>query len=274
MMTQFILILFGIFVGQLFTGPNSHAQNLVGYTFSSEQKETAFPLTLQPFATDGCTKYHDGPKEDPTLWLHCCIAHDVAYWLGGTDVERKTADETLRQCVSDTGHPKEARIMYLGTRAGGGPLGQNTYRWGFGWTRVRDYKELSRHEKQLAYDMYGNNLENLQKDIQENKFAVKVPESYEYVSPFPYNFCEEEIINYLSPRLTKSTTVTKATAFLVGLSYTVSVGLDICNEKIEFRFTPDTDSNTCKKDFAYHKTTNKIENVNISSKCLRIIRGN
>jgi hypothetical protein len=273
-MTQFVLIIFTVFLGQsLFHSQNSHAQAIVGYTFTGvDQKETVFDLALTPFVTDGCTKYHNGTSENPNLWLHCCIEHDMAYWLGGTSDERKTADQKLYQCVKDTGQPSEARIMYLGTRAGGGPLGQNTYRWGFGWNRVRDYKELSSREKQMAYDMYGENLENLKKDIQENKFTVKVPQSYEYVSPFPYSFCEEEIINYLSPKLSKVTKVTKFRDFQVGSIYTIAIGIDLCDEGLEFQFTSNTDPKTCKQDFAYHKTINKLDDVRISNKCLRKIR--
>lgn len=261
-----------IFIFVLCFSINSFGQNIVGYVFSAEDKSTPFPLGLNPFATDGCTKYKDGTPDNPNLWLHCCVQHDATYWLGGTEEERKTSDLALQKCVAETGETGTAKIMYLGTRAGGGPLGQNTYRWGFGWNRVRDYKVLTQREKQMAYDMYGENLELLQKDIKENKFPVTVPDSYAYVSPFKYTFCEEEIINYLAPVLTKQATVTKFVDFGRGSEYTISIGLDICSEKIEFRFNRDTDSRTCKKDYGYHKYINKFDDVQISNKCLKRIR--
>jgi hypothetical protein len=269
-MIEFILIILVAFV---IPTPKSNAQNLVGYTFSSEQKETPFKLELEPFTTDGCTKYHDGTKENPTLWLHCCIAHDIAYWLGGTSDERKAADDNLFQCVSATGQPKTARIMYIGTRAGGGPLGQNSYRWGFGWNRVRDYKLLSDREKQMAYDMYGENLEGLKSDIGENKFTVKVPKNYDIVSKFPYSFCDEEIINYLSPML-KTAKVTKYREFQLGSTYSITLGLDICEGagNIEFHFSAPTTQRTCKQDLAYQDTINKFSDVAIPTKCLKKIR--
>lgn len=250
----------------------ANAQNLVGYTFSLDNKSTPFEIELKPFSTDGCTKYEDGPADNPTLWQHCCVQHDMAYWLGGTDPERKIADQDLKQCVEATGNPGAARVMYLGTRAGGGPLGHNTYRWGFGWNRIRDYKKLTNTELEMAYKMYGPNLENLKKDAVENKLPIIVPESYDYVSPFPYSFCEEEIIKHLSPKLTRNATVTRFNDYLISTGYHIRIGLDICDESLEFKFSEKTDASTCKTDYSYSKTTNKIENVKISNACLKRIK--
>lgn len=267
-MNNFLFVLLAIIFTQ-----NSYAQNIVGYTFSKGNKTTLFPLELHTFATDGCTRYRDGTTENPTLWQHCCVAHDLLYWLGGTEADRKKADEGLYQCVKATGDSSPARTMYLGTRAGGGPLGHNTYRWGFGWNRIRDYKVLTAQEKQMAHDMYGENLDVLKKEISENKFPVIVPESYDFVSNFPYSFCEEEIINYLAPILSRQATVTKFNDFYLGLNYVISIGIDVCDERIEFHFTPSTDPRTCKKDYAYAKSTNKFSNVRVSNKCLKRIKG-
>ena len=264
---KFVLILLFLMTQKSF------AQNLVGYNFSSENKSTPFKLELNPFATDGCTKYADGTKENPTLWQHCCLAHDAAYWLGGTEPERLKADQELYSCVKATGDDSPARLMYLGTRAGGGPLGQNTYRWGFGWNRVRDYRTLTPEEMSMAYAMYGENLEVLKKEMSENKFPVTVPESYSYVSPFPYSFCEEEIINHLSPLLSRTATVTKYDDFQIGNTYVIKIGLDICDESVEFHFSNQTNPQTCKKDYAESKSINKFSNVNVSNKCLKRIKG-
>lgn len=251
----------------LFFSMNIHAQNLAGYTFTPGEKKTPFTLQLSPFATDGCTRYHDGTKENPTLWQDCCIQHDLKYWLGGTSNERKQADEELYECVKNKGEPGTARVMYLGTRAGGGPLGNNTYRWGFGWNRVRNYGPLTSAEKEMAYEMYGDNLENLKKDIAENKYIVKVPDSYELISPFPYTFCEESVINYLAPKLSHTATVTKSDAYQIGETYNVRIHLDICDDPIEFEFNKKTDSRTCKRDYAYSTVYNRISHVNISKEC-------
>lgn len=261
-----------VFIFLLLVAQSSFAQNLVGYTFSNNNKQTPFELTLAPFSTDGCTRYDDGPSDNPTKWQHCCVAHDAAYWLGGTKEERLKADQDLRACVAETGHTGEARVMYAGTRAGGGPLGQNTYRWGFGWSRVRDYHVLTAQEKEMAHAMYGEDLVTLKKDISEHKFPIVVPETYNYVSPFPYTFCEEEIINHLSPLLTKSATVTKFRDYQVGSAYMISIGLDICNESVEYQFNSKTDSKSCKQDYSASKVANKIVDVRISNQCLKRIK--
>lgn len=259
-------------IAQWFLAQSTFAQGLVGYTFVKESKQTPFQLALYPFSTDGCTRYYDGPSEDNTKWQHCCIDHDLTYWLGGTEAERKQADIELRECVKATGHPTKARLMYAGTRAGGGPLRQTTYRWGFGWNRVRDYHPLTSQEKEMAYAMYGENLIQLKKDIKEQKIPIVIPESYEYVSPFPYTFCEEQIINHLNPLLARAATVTKFRDFEIGSSYIISIGLDICQKNIEYQFTPNTTPHSCKKDYADSALFNKIVNVNISNECLKRIK--
>jgi hypothetical protein len=88
---------------------------------------------LKPFATDGCSLWIDGPPDNPNLWRHCCVAHDLAYWTGGTRAQRKQADQVLKQCIKDAQQPLIADPTYAGVRLGGGPYWPSTYRWGYGW---------------------------------------------------------------------------------------------------------------------------------------------
>ncbi|WP_191968540.1 helicase [Cellvibrio sp. KY-GH-1] len=88
---------------------------------------------LKPFTTDGCSVWIDGPPDRPNLWRHCCVAHDLAYWIGGTRTERKQADQVLKQCIKDAEQPLIADPTYHGVRLGGGPYWPSTYRWGYGW---------------------------------------------------------------------------------------------------------------------------------------------
>jgi len=83
------------------------------------------------FTTDGCTLWPDGSFTG-TPWQKCCIAHDVAYWCGGTSDERATADEELRRCVSEEYGAVMGVVMWLGTRAAGHPLVPFYWRWGYG----------------------------------------------------------------------------------------------------------------------------------------------
>jgi hypothetical protein len=101
--------------------------------------------TLKPFTTDGCSMWVDGTLEHPNLWRHCCVAHDKAYWLGGTAEQRKQADEELEMCVKQEQGAVMADYMYNMVRWGGHPDWLTPYRWGYGWTYLnngtpREYK--------------------------------------------------------------------------------------------------------------------------------------
>lgn len=107
---------------------------------------------INEFASDGCSLFPDGTLNDPAQWCDCCFNHDVAYWHGGSETERKQADNTLRACVLErTGDKALADVMYEGVRIGGSPVFPTWYRWGYGWKYGRGYKPLTEQEqKQVA----------------------------------------------------------------------------------------------------------------------------
>jgi hypothetical protein len=107
---------------------------------------------LKTFTTDGCSAFPNGTMEQQSLWLNCCIKHDLSYWKGGTYQQRLTADLALEQCVTNIGEPKVAKLMLAGVRVGGSPYYPTTYRWGYGWPYLRGYKALSAAEKQQVKD--------------------------------------------------------------------------------------------------------------------------
>jgi len=111
----------------------------------------ASPHVLRPFTTDGCSLFPDGGSE--TCWADCCVAHDRAYWRGGTASERVLADRELRQCVAGRGKPRLAGLMYWGVRLGGMPLFPTWYRWGYGWGYGRGYEPLAPTEQRTAGEM-------------------------------------------------------------------------------------------------------------------------
>ena len=81
------------------------------------------------FVGDGCTMFPDGD------WGDCCLAHDKAYFRGGTQAERKAADEQLFNCVRAKGGLKHrfiSDIMWVGVRVGGRIFKDKPYSWGFG----------------------------------------------------------------------------------------------------------------------------------------------
>lgn len=103
---------------------------------------------LKPLTTDGCSVFPDGTLEHQSLWINCCIRHDIAYWQGGTHKERLQADLALEQCVAQVGEPEIAKIMLAGVRVGGSPYFPTSYRWGYGWPYPRGYKALNATEKE------------------------------------------------------------------------------------------------------------------------------
>jgi len=102
---------------------------------------------LEPFTSDGCSAFPDGTLQQNELWLACCVAHDKAYWLGGTYAERQQADTELHECVAKVGEPEIAAIMLAGVRVGGTPYLPTKFRWGYGWPWPRGYKALSEEER-------------------------------------------------------------------------------------------------------------------------------
>lgn len=106
----------------------------------------AWADALKPFTTDGCSSFPDGTPWQQTLWLDCCVKHDIAYWIGGTKDDRLAADEALQQCVAAVGEPAIAELMLAGVRVGGTPYFPTTYRWGYGWSYPRGYGALSRDD--------------------------------------------------------------------------------------------------------------------------------
>ncbi len=111
---------------------------------------------LKPFATDGCSLWIGGTIEQPNLWRHCCVAHDLDYWKGGSEAQRKKSDEAIQACVKTAQGPGMANYMYSNVRWGGSPYWIAPYRWGYGWDYLdgawpRGYK-VPTPEEQLLID--------------------------------------------------------------------------------------------------------------------------
>ena len=104
-------------------------------------------LDLKPFVTDGCSLFPDGTCREKTKWRECCVAHDGAYWQGGSREERRKADRQLERCVREkTGGKGLGRIMHGAVRVFGSPVFPTWYRWGYGWPYGRLYRPLNPDE--------------------------------------------------------------------------------------------------------------------------------
>lgn len=106
---------------------------------------------LNDFTSDGCSLFPNGTLEDRFLWCDCCFNHDIAYWRGGSEDERKEADQALQACALErTGSKALAETMYYGVRFGGSSAFPTWYRWGYGWKYGRGDQPLSEKERKQA----------------------------------------------------------------------------------------------------------------------------
>ncbi len=127
---------------------------------------------LQPFTTDGCSAFPDGTVNQQSLWLNCCIRHDLAYWKGGNYQQRLEADQLLQQCVAEIGEEKISRLMHAGVRMGGSPYYPTFFRWGYGWPYLRGYRELSHSEKQqviIKLQLFSSMIDSINDEMSKLK---------------------------------------------------------------------------------------------------------
>lgn len=127
---------------------------------------------LKPFTTDGCSSFPNGTLEQQSLWMNCCIRHDLSYWKGGSYDERLQADRALARCVAGVGEPAIAKLMLAGVRVGGSPFIPTPYRWGYGWPYLRGYRALSQGEERLVkekLDILAVMLKSLMDELEELK---------------------------------------------------------------------------------------------------------
>ncbi len=115
--------------------------------FGEVDPDKYYANELAPFSSDGCSRYAEGTSSNTKQWNHCCLQHDVIYWQGGTQQQRRDADEALNQCVADTGATFRAFLMWLGVRVGGSAKINTSWSWGYGWNLDRGYGPLEQAEK-------------------------------------------------------------------------------------------------------------------------------
>lgn len=106
-------------------------------------------LEFSRFETDGCSSYPDGDiLKSGYSWLHCCIVHDMPYWIGGTLQEKLDADKELQMCVAEASSETHGTMMEWGVFVGGSPFFATPWRWGYGWNKLQPFKELSSEKRE------------------------------------------------------------------------------------------------------------------------------
>ncbi len=136
-------------VAVIFLSACSTTSSKSEFAEKSVERDISSLPEFRPFTSDACSLFPQGTLLDEQAWQHCCVKHDVAYWVGGTKEERLKADQELKACVEKSGHPYIARAMKWGVRMGGirSPF---SFRWGYGWKGRRPYGPLNEQEKMLV----------------------------------------------------------------------------------------------------------------------------
>lgn len=102
--------------------------------FAQNNAKSKFEVNFANFKSDGCSMFPDGD------YRNCCVAHDAAYFGGGSWTARWRADKNLYKCVAATKgfqHKFIAPMMWLGVRIGGVHFLPTPFRWGFGRRKVK-----------------------------------------------------------------------------------------------------------------------------------------
>lgn len=189
-------------------------------------------IALRPFTSDGCSMAPDGLADD--RWVHCCIEHDIQYWAGGTKEEKLASDNQLRSCIAQQGHPDIAEIFFQSVRTFGSPWLQTTYRWGYGWNKIRGYSPLTEAERAISEKFYGPELKMLYQKLQQG--LIPIESLSKTLESLPNEWTEnlKLVSHHLHTHLYQDQIVTKMTEQLISLSQRVyRVYTDRCPQGYE-----------------------------------------
>lgn len=144
---------------------------LFGYSVGLHSENLDKPV-LKTFSTDGCSQSPDSFLGKDIV--HCCVQHDIAYWLGGTKRQKEESDQELNLCISQKTNSMVGDAYKAGVSVGGSAGLRNTFRWGYGWDRLRDYSPITDEEMAQAEKLYGKNLILLRRMIDNRQYTVNV----------------------------------------------------------------------------------------------------
>lgn len=162
---------------------------LLSFNLQASEKNT-----IMPFTTDGCSALvYQQSMQNPEL-LNCCVAHDIRYWQGGNKASKKNTDLNFSLCLRKIGMPAiEREIYYWSVRIGGTAYWKTSWRWGYGWKKLRDYSPLTEEEEKQVKDY--EPLIHLPLKIASHSRREKL---FDYLGL--RNFCREKISQWLRIR--------------------------------------------------------------------------
>ncbi|MCB0368191.1 MAG: hypothetical protein KDD45_01820 [Bdellovibrionales bacterium] len=203
---------------------------------------------LRPFSTDGCSLSPNSLFG--VNFVNCCIDHDIAYWLGGSEQDKITADQQFKICVREKFQKKHstivsdsiAEIYYYGVSLGGVNSLPNSFRWGYGWNYMRPYKNLTTEEIQQAETLYGKNLKGLKVKILDSDINYSTQWYTLDNSLFTFLIGDKIIYTYLQKFLKRNDVIVRGSKTLKNLK-TVSykIQLKSCG-KHDVEFMLDVDA--------------------------------
>ncbi|MEX1099956.1 MAG: hypothetical protein WEB87_05995 [Bacteriovoracaceae bacterium] len=83
-------------------------------------------------------------------WQHCCLEHDLRYWIGGDKADQFASDLKLKACVKEEAGVLWANTIYHAVRLGHYSPIKNKYKWSWGWSEREEFSKLSALEKQTV----------------------------------------------------------------------------------------------------------------------------
>lgn len=216
---------------------------------------------LRPFKTDGCSSVSpDGTIGRPTLWQHCCVEHDIAYWYGGTLQDKKDADSALNQCVSDVFSGIFGRAMEVAVYIGGGPDLHTGYAWGYGWNHIRGYHELSQQDqdeiqRMMPADPHGQEIEEVEFDK-------------EVIPSRNKNICLDEIQDHLEKTFkVDDVEILRSTEALSFLNRVYVIETSSCEGQIKVTLNNFVSFNDCEELPYKNEWEQKIKKVEAFGEC-------
>ncbi len=217
------------FLSEYITKQTDKLNALYGYRVGPGTPKMDRPI-LRVFSTDGCSSSPNSYFDKN--FVECCVQHDIDYWIGGTREQKVASDNRLNQCIYQKTKSKEvADVYHGGVVLGGEAWAPNTFRWGYGWDRLRDYSPITKEEKTQAETLYGKDLVLLRQMVAANQFPIRW-EVITLDSVSMISFYDDTLVYYfLQNNLKRNDVVTFGSKRAHGLTtFSYEIGLQSCAE--------------------------------------------
>ena len=129
-----VLLLFYVFIERNFLPETDDKMRKEAYEYGIT---TGKEMPPKEFYFDGCSLFPESFFRDS--FRDACLRHDIAYWYGGTQEERKNADLIFKKEISESGVTGKILNfpMYIAVRLVGDSFVAKFFgaEWGFGHSK-------------------------------------------------------------------------------------------------------------------------------------------